>query len=202
MTTCLWNVFALLILILSPLTNGSKELNNKKPCQPFISIRKPVHSKMLFWSMKIQKDSMKHKKHILTKIKRPNKKAMKAWEDFGLKTKKLITGKLQDGKYCSHKKMSKNGLKRSLRPLNHESKWTHCLDLITTLTICQLKMLITCKPIFKPECWEKYQSVSKKSKSTHWCKKWIRHSWNSKMKFFSKNTWEKIQMLKRCSPSL
>ncbi len=47
MIICLWNVFVLLNLILSLLTNGLKDLNNKKPCQPFILIRKPAYLKML-----------------------------------------------------------------------------------------------------------------------------------------------------------
>ncbi len=157
MIICLWNVFALLILIFSPPTNGLKDSNNKKQCLPFISIRKPVHSKMLSWSIKIPKNSMKPKKHTLTKTKRPSKTIMTTWEDFGLRTKRLITGKFQDGKCCSHNKIWKNGFKKCLKHLNYENKWTHCLGSIIMLTICQLKTSITCKPIFKPECWEKYQ---------------------------------------------
>ncbi len=188
MIICLWNVFVLLNSIFSLLINGLKDSNNIKPCQPFILIRKPAYSKMLSWSMKIPKNSMKHKKHIRIKPKRSNKTIIKGWEDFGLRTKKLITEKSPDGKCCSHNKMLKNGSKKSLKPLNCENKWTHCLGLTTTLTICQLKMSITCKPIFKLEFWEKYQSVFKKSKSIHWCKKWIKHLWSYKIKFFSKNT--------------
>lgn len=198
--TCLWNAFALLILILSPLTNGSKDSKTIKQCQSFISIRKLVILKILSLLMKIQKNSMKLKRHIpTTKTKRPNKTTMKVSEDFGLRTKKQTTEKSQDGKYCSLNKVSKNGLKKSLKPVNSESKWTHCLDSIIMLTICQLKTLTIYKPTFKLVFWEKSQWVSKKNKLILWCKKWITLLLNYKIKFFSKNISDKTQMLKKCS---
>jgi hypothetical protein len=107
--------------------------------------------------MKILKNSTKLKKHIQTKTKRANKKVLKALEDFGSKTKKLITGKSSDGKFFFQKKMPKNGLKKSSKLLNYENRWTPCFDSIIMSTICQLKTLIICKPTFKQEFWEKFQ---------------------------------------------
>lgn len=175
MITCLWNASVLLIWTFNPLISGSKDSNHKKPCLSFISIRKPVLLKILSLSMKILKNSTKPKKYIPTKTKRANRKVLKALEDFGSKMKKLITGKSSDGKFSFQKKMQKNGLKKSSKPLNYESRWTPCFDSIIMSTICQLKTLIICKPIFKQEFWEKFQLASKKNKLILWCKKWIKH---------------------------